>query len=62
MLRVLQLSVRCSGVLWLLGWKFAVVFHVNGLVLLLGAWGGVCCRVLMVGRSFFVMVSKMALG
>ena len=27
------------------------MFHVNGLVLLLGAWGGGCCRVLMVGRS-----------
>ena len=24
--------------LWLLGWKPAVMFHVNGLVLLLGAW------------------------
>ena len=60
---VLQLCVRCGWVLWLLGWKFAVVIRVNGLVLLLGAlWWRGCCRVLMVCRSFFERVSKMALG
>jgi len=52
-------SVFVVIVLWLLGREFAVMFHVNGLVLLLDVWGSVyswgegggVCRVIMVGRS-----------
>jgi len=51
-------SVFFVVVLWLLGRRLAVMFHVNGLVLLLNVWGSVysgvdggSCRVLMVSRS-----------